>query len=78
MVFYNENPGVIETPDGLARRLGLHAEALRVAIEDHIRLGLLHERRVGDKTVLIFNRDRRAALQDAIVQALRKRKEPAA
>lgn len=75
VVFYNENPGVIETVDGLARRLGLHAEALRAAIDDHIRYGLLHERRVGDKTVLIFNRDRRAALQDAIVQALRKRRE---
>src|ERR1051326_3480916 len=55
VVFYNNNPGVIETIEGLARRLGMGPEALRLAVADHIRLGLLQERKMGDKTVLVFN-----------------------
>lgn len=75
IVFYNLNPGVIETMEGLARRLGLNPEALRVAVDDHVRLGLLTERVVGGKTVLVFNRDRRQALQELLTKAIQNRME---
>lgn len=73
VVFYNNNPGVLETPEGLARRLGTKLDAIRAALDDHIRLGLLKERKLGDKTVLVFDRDRRAAVQRMIVDSLKGR-----
>lgn len=75
VIFYNNNPGVIETVEGLARRLGMSPVALRDAVADHVRLGLLSERKMGDKTVLIFNRDRRGQIQELIMDTLRRRLE---
>lgn len=75
VVFYNNNPGVVETPEGLARRLGTSLEAIRGTLDDHIRLGLLRERRLGEKTVLMFDRERRAAMQSMIVDSIRRRTE---
>ncbi len=75
IVFYNNNPGVIETAEGLARRLGLSPEPLREALADHVRLGMLVERRLGDKTVFLFNRDRRLVIQEMIMKNLQARME---
>ena len=77
VIFFNNNPGVIETVEGLAKRLGMNADALRDAVADHVRLGLLKERKLGDKTVLVFNKDRRGQLQDLVMETLRRRLEAA-
>ncbi|MES2155066.1 MAG: hypothetical protein V4510_08020 [bacterium] len=73
VIFYNNNPGVIETAEGLARRLGTNVEALRDAVADHVRLGLLQARTMGDKTVLLFNRERRGEIQELVMAKLRRR-----
>jgi hypothetical protein len=73
VVFFNNNPGIIETMEGLARRLGTTVEALRRDLADHISLGLLHERRVGDKTVLIYDRSRRGELEKLVEDTLNSR-----
>lgn len=78
VIFFNNNPGVVETVDGLAKRLGLNAILLREAVADHVRLGLLQERRLGEKTVLVFNRDRRKEIQSVVVDALDRRTREAA
>ncbi|MEA3143004.1 MAG: hypothetical protein QOG31_328 [Thermoplasmata archaeon] len=74
IVFYHNNPGVMETSDGLARRLGIQPAALREALADPVHRGMLEERRMGDKVVLVYN-PKSAQLQDLGVQALRKRME---
>jgi hypothetical protein len=76
IVFFHNNPGVIETVEGLSRRLGIQPAALREALSDPVHLGLLEERRMGDKVVLIYN-PQSAHLQDLGMQALRKRMEGA-
>jgi len=75
--FYNRNPGVIETLEGLAHRLGLRPEGIRQAVADHVRLGVLVERRLGDKPVLMLNRDRRGAIEQIIMRNLKARAEAA-
>ena len=74
-VFYHNNPGVVETLDGLARRLGTTPEALRDHVQAHINLGLLHEKQVGDKTVLVFDRQRRKEFERFIEGEIRRRME---
>lgn len=74
-VFYARNPGVVETLEGLARRLGTSPEALRDHVASHIRLGLLQERDVHGKTVLVFDRDRRAEFEAMIEDKIRERME---
>ena len=75
VVFFNENPGVVETLEGLARRLGTNVEALRTNIADHIELGLLKERQVGGKTVLMFDRNRRQEISDEIARLTREKED---
>lgn len=73
IVFYQNNPGVIETIDGLARRLGTNVDKLRHDIAAHIQLGFLHEKKVGDKVVLVYDRQQHKAIEDFIAEELRKR-----
>ncbi len=50
LVFFHDNPGVMETTEGLARRLGLNEEVLADNIRDHVQLGILSERDLGSKS----------------------------
>lgn len=72
-VFYRNNPGVIETLEGLAVRLGTTVEKLRDAISDHVSIGLLKERKVGGKTVLVYDRNMRKDMEAFIADEIRRR-----
>lgn len=72
-VFYRNNPGVVETLDGLATRLGTTPEHLREAIADHVSIGLLKERQVGDKTVLVYDRAMRTDMERFITEEIERR-----
>ncbi len=75
ILFFHNNPGVIETMEGLARRLGTTVESLRQDIAAHIELGLLKERKLGQKTVLVYDRNRRSDIENFITDHLRKQLE---
>ena len=72
LVFFHDNPGVIETVEGLAKRLGVNVDALRKEIAGHIALGLLQERKANGFKVLIFDRKREGDVQKAIEEHFRK------
>jgi len=71
LVFYHDNPGVLETVQGLATRLGTNEEALRKEIAGHLALGLIKEKKAGKHTILVFDRQREGEVQKAIEQHFR-------
>ncbi|MHB8633458.1 MAG: hypothetical protein ACYDBQ_05740 [Thermoplasmatota archaeon] len=71
LVFFHDNPGVIETVEGLARRLGVPLEDLEKEIQGQVALGLLQERQADRMKVLVFDRKREAELQKAIADEVR-------
>jgi hypothetical protein len=73
ILFYNNNPGVVETMEGLAKRLGTNVENLRQDIAAHVELGLVKERQLGDKTVLVYDRNRRNDIESFITEQLRNK-----
>lgn len=73
IVFYQNNPGVIETVEGLARRLGTNEEQLRKDIAAHIQLGFIKERKVGEQIVLVYDRDQHKRIEEFIAEEMRKR-----
>ncbi len=75
--FFRENPGVIETVEGLALRMGVDQNALRECIQDHVKLGLLRERRIGDRVLLIYDKERQKAMERLITESLQLRMEDA-
>ena len=72
LVFFHENPGVIETLEGLAKRLGTNVDGLRREISDHIALGIIKEQKTGAYTLLVFDRRRESEIQGAIEERVRK------
>jgi hypothetical protein len=75
LVFYRRNPGVVETLEGLARRLATPPDSLEPEIRDHVELGILKERHVGEKTVYVFDRSRWRELEGWIEAAVHGRTE---
>lgn len=73
LAFFHANPGVVETIEGLAVRLGISPEILREEVADQIEMGLLKERQMGDHRVLIYDRTREAEVQGEVARRLRDR-----
>jgi hypothetical protein len=71
LVFYHDNPGVMETVEGLALRLGTNVEALRKDIAGHVSLGLIQEKKAGPLSILVFDRKREGEVQAAIEAHIR-------
>lgn len=73
IVFFHNNPGVIETMEGLAKRLGTNLENLRKEIAGQLSLGILREQKVDGMIVLVYDRDRENEVQKFIEDEIRKR-----
>lgn len=73
IAFFRRNPGVIETIDGLSRRLALPRARLESQIHDVVSTGLLRERRIGDRVVVMVDRERLDALTGTIEEMLKRK-----
>jgi hypothetical protein len=71
--FYQRNPGLIETLDGLAIRLACRPDALVGAVRSHVELGLLRESTVAGKSVYVYNPGRQQELSRLIEDEVERR-----
>lgn len=67
-VFFRDNPGIIDTLENLAERLAIPRERLRRELGDHVRLGVIRERKLGSETVYVLDRRRRAQIEDYVTR----------
>ena len=77
ILFYHNNPGLVETAEGLARRMGVAVEALRDPVADQVRLGVLRERTAGNQKILIYDAAQASRLQANIEELFRTREATA-
>jgi hypothetical protein len=70
VAFYHRNPGMIETVEGLAQRMGSDEGAMRKAVADHVRIGFLRQRKLGSTQVLMFDRQGEARLQAYVAKTM--------
>lgn len=68
--FFRNNPGVIESMGGLAVRLGTTVQAIEEAVRNHVALGLLVERTVGNQKILRYSQTAHKELEQRIVTEL--------
>lgn len=71
IVFFHNNPGMIETLEGLAIRLGTTIEALRREVAGHVSLGILKEQKTPSATLFMYDRAREAEVQHYIEKQIR-------
>lgn len=71
--FYHHNPGMIETVEGLAQRIGSDPEMVRKTVADHVKLGFLRERNLGTLKVIVYDPNTEKRLQDFVAQKVKSR-----
>jgi len=72
LVLFHKNPGLIDTFEGVARRIGRIAKAIDADVRDLLTLGVLRSKQVGGHQVLYLDQSRDKATQETIVNHLKE------
>jgi hypothetical protein len=70
--FFRQNPGVVDTLQGLAVRLAMPVERVAPEIEENVRLGIIRRRGSGGASIYMLDLRRRREIEDAIVRRARE------
>lgn len=71
VTMFHKNPGIIDTTEAIARRIGCLPEAIISDLEEMTRLGVVRKRNVGLKEVFSLDRKKDAEVQSSIREYLR-------
>jgi hypothetical protein len=71
LVLFHKNPGLIDTYDGVARRIGRIAKTIEADVRDLVTLGILKVRQIRSREVLLFDRSKDRETQETIVNQLK-------
>jgi len=77
LILFHKNPGLIDTPDGIARRIGRMGKQIEKDLRDFVELGLLTEKDTGGLKVISLNHEKDKEIQELAikhVQGIRKEK----
>jgi hypothetical protein len=71
LVLFHKNPGLIDTYEGVANRIGRIAKSIEADVRDLVTLGILKIRQIGGREVLLFDRTKDHETQETIVNQLK-------
>jgi hypothetical protein len=71
LVLFHKNPGLIDTYEGVARRIGRIARSIEADVRDLVTLGILKVRQIGGREILLFDRSKDRETQETIVNQLK-------
>ena len=72
MSLFNRNPNLIDTVEGVAKRLGLGADKVKSDLEELVSIGLLRKKTTGNSIVFLLDKDKMRAADTQIQAALGK------
>lgn len=64
LVLFHKNPGLVDTMDGVARRIGRRANSIEADAKDLVDLGVLKTKRIGESEVILLDRARDKEIQE--------------
>lgn len=71
LVLFHKNPGLIDTTEGVARRVGRVAKSIEEDVKDFVDLGILRKKRIGKFEVLALDRARDREIQDMVADYIK-------
>ena len=74
LVLFHKNPGLMDSLDGVARRIGRVGTAIQADVRDMVNLRVLGTRQVGGREVIFLDRSGDKAAQDTIIEYLKNLK----
>lgn len=73
LVLFHNNPGLIDSIEGVARRIGRTASEIEADVKDLIDLGLLAKERLGKLDVVSFDMTKDKQIQEIISNQIKRR-----
>ena len=71
LVLFHRNPGLVDTVDGVARRIGRTTVQVVSEVKELLLLGLLKQKRIGASEVVYLDRERDRAILESVANHLR-------
>jgi hypothetical protein len=71
LVLFHRNPGLIDTVDGVARRVGRTTVAVISEVRELLVLGILKQRRIGSSEVVYLDRTKDRELLESVANHLK-------
>jgi hypothetical protein len=66
LMLFHRNPGIVDTVDGVARRLGKHGSQIEADIDDFLDLGILVKIEAGKLALISFSKEKDSEIQNSI------------
>ncbi len=67
LMLFHKNPGVVDTVEGVARRIGRTGPEVESDIRDFIDLGILRSKKIGKIEAILMDRSRDREIQESLV-----------
>jgi predicted transcriptional regulator len=77
LTLFHKNPGLLDTQEGVARRIGRLATTIEADVANLADIGVLSKKRIGNAEILYLNRQRDKELQESIANYLKSLKKDA-
>lgn len=71
LVLFHKNPGLIDTVDGVARRVGRTTIAVISDVRELLQLGVLRQKRIGSSEVVYLDRAKDRDLLESVANHLK-------
>jgi len=71
LLLYHNSPGIIDTMDSVARRIGRTSSEIEADVKDLVNLGVLLKRSLGKSEVIYYDQKRDNEIQQIILNRLR-------
>jgi predicted transcriptional regulator len=71
LVLFHRNPGLIDTVDGVARRVGRTTIAVISDVRELLQLGVLRQKRIGSSEVVFLDRAKNRELLESVANHLK-------
>ena len=66
LVLFHGNPGIVDTMDGVARRIGRRGSDIEADLEDYVTLGILRKRTLGNQKIFSLDRSGDKQMQNSL------------
>jgi len=71
LILFRKNPGLIDTSEGVASRIGRRANSIESDLKDFVELGLLKTKRIGVSDLFYLNTERDKEIQKMVTGQIR-------
>ncbi len=71
LILFHKNPGLVDTVDGIARRIGRTTISVISDVRELLQLGLLKQKRIGASEVVFLDRAKDREILDLVANHLK-------